>query len=808
MESAIRAMRGCGMSTDQIHAACMRELQIQPAPASEPAHVAASVPVNDTVGKSGSLQLLGSTIDIDFILRAPLIEQGPFAPSDLAAVQFTEGTKSMYSMHAPCQSGKSPSMAFLSLKAVDEGCWVLVLLNINNNQAIANLVAKFTYIHEQLGIDSDIVTDEIFYKGCERALKNKCRLLKNMRNHTIWICKADEDPLSKLLLHVPPEAWQRCVIMFDEVHCFFSLKDESTKKAERDMFGILFGGTSDRELDCVSNMQVRSVVFSDATDGDVPHVLLHLKCDTGDFKRICADPVRLLQRGYVSPTDFTLFTSPTGRQPMVSPFTAGQRFGKDSKEFLPIKTKDPFPCVTGKEFADRVQRCHFDPNLLDFFSDALDGQNSRFLLELTTSNKSERTHNSVEYHAQCVSRLFPGVLALAEHGGGCFHVHADGSKVHYQSHRDAFEDLQESVEAPYHGRPKYMISNIGYGSIQYAFPRCPVTHIYIGFKAASHDNLLVKAQGVGRACGYVRDDLLRLGVSVQVFCTQRDFYALGRGVSTFIDEAYSQYPNHIDGTYSSNTVRDYQLGHHSNPLSAMARSDAVVRTDSQESALPEVQLRQKELFRCIEAEIDLSLPTSRSCLSPTPGIPGAVLTSYCPEYERVIFERYPGVLVTSKVVFFKGDAAQDVQGVRAASDPEFSPAKSDFGMAAKRVQVGFIQRATPRMAFTSVNRSLANARRYNSNPARFGRNGGVRPELSYCMLWGYDRVAQQALGIVKTVPFSQLSLPFIYHQMIMSDDGRLDVRALLVTEAGDDVTELARTNKRKSAPNTTSLSVI
>ena len=92
------------------------------------------------------------------------------------------------------------------------------------------------------------------------------------------------------------------------MHCFFSLLDACKKKSEVNMYKLLFGDTLLRSDYEVSNMRVRSVVFSDATDGDLPHVLQHrFKCAPGDFTRICADPERMKARGYVSGADHRLF---------------------------------------------------------------------------------------------------------------------------------------------------------------------------------------------------------------------------------------------------------------------------------------------------------------------------------------------------------------------------------------------------------------------------------------------------------------------------------------------------------------------
>lgn len=165
------------------------------------------------LARLGPLERLGATKEINFILRAPLIEQSPFLPQDLASMQFTEGTKSAYALSAPCQSGKSPSMVYLSLKAVDEGCWVLVILNLNNNQAVNSLRDKFHTLYDELGIlpvAAPIISGDIFLAGRQDELESQCKLLEDETRRSVWICRADEDHLGKLMKSVPPAAWDRC----------------------------------------------------------------------------------------------------------------------------------------------------------------------------------------------------------------------------------------------------------------------------------------------------------------------------------------------------------------------------------------------------------------------------------------------------------------------------------------------------------------------------------------------------------------------------------------------------------------------
>lgn len=332
---------------------------------------------------------------------APLVEQLPFLPSEIRNIRFLGDAKKIYQLSAPCGSGKSATMAFLSSVAQSDGCWVLVLLNIANNQAVDGLSDKFFDIYKKMGVGRSmfVVTDDIFLKRNAKNFKKQCDRVADGEQCT-WICKADEKAMGKLLDGVPEEAWSRCVVMFDEVHCFFSLLEEKQckKKSEVNMYKLLYGETLAWKHYAVSNLRVRSVVFSDATDGDLPHVLnRRFKCDTdplrGDFTRICADHERMKARGYVSVKDFRLFTN-EGLE-MVQ--RKDQWFGKD------VDTATKGMGLSGREFAEHVTLDHFQPQLLEFCKDAFEVDergHPKFMLELTSVNKSEGGSNSVEHHAQ------------------------------------------------------------------------------------------------------------------------------------------------------------------------------------------------------------------------------------------------------------------------------------------------------------------------------------------------------------------------------------------------------------------------
>lgn len=89
----------------------------------------------------------------------------------------------------------------------------------------------------------------------------------------------------------------------------------------------------------------------------------------------------------------------------------------------------------------------------------------------------------------------------------------------------------------------------------------------------------------------------------------------------------------------------------------------------------------------------------------------------------------------------------------------------------------------PPSADMSMHHPNVKSKMFNANPAHFGSKGAENPSGNYGTLWGYDEHARRGLVIVKSVPFNQLSLPFIYHKMVMDDDGRLGVKAMLVTKA-------------------------
>lgn len=740
-------------------------------------------------GHPMSLKLLAHTKPIRLfgrdVVAGPLIEQCPFLPEDLRPIDFKAGTKTIYQLSAPCGSGKSPTMAYLSAVAQSAGCWVLVLLNIPNNQAIESLAEKFHEIYEKLGVDDQrLVTDDVFRKSNDKHFKNRCDSLKNAKHTSLWICKAEERQLSKLIAGVPPEAWSRCVVMFDEVHCFFSLQDKCRKKAEVNMWSMLFGADT-KEESHVSTMRVRSVLFSDATDGDLPHVLRHrFNCKSGEFTRICADMERLRDRGYVSTADHVLFEA-EGVAALATPPNKAQWFGKDIRETMPNES--------GAHFAASVRLEHFEPNLRAFCKDAFEvpcaAGGFKFMLELTSVNKSEGGSNSVEHHAEAIARLFPSVLAMAQHGGGCFHFDERSVRTWYASHADAHKALSSTDK--YRGKPKYMITNIGYGSMTYGLPGAPVTHLYLGFKKEDN-NILVKAQGAGRGCGYVRDDLAKCGGRVLVLCTPHDFQDMQSGLSTFTKEAYEQYPDHAVGDYTNRIVRDSQVGHAANPLAARARltatvpnraplasdgtSSNVTATTTVPNAVTAPQDRTA-LYASVEEAVEVNddgAATPSYMLLQTPSL----VVSEATAHVAAIKALHPGTVITTRVIFIKGNIAQHKEQCA-----KLKSVKTALGQALRTVQHDALPNGTP----NSGHCSHAVSNFYNGNPAHCGSKHCKTPEAKYRMLWAYDTQACRMVGVVRTVALRDLVLPFIHHRMDVDADGSVHVSAILIREkqAGD-----------------------
>lgn len=914
VDGCIAFLRTQGLDDDQIQEALALALAKE---RKGNARDATTAKVHD-VNTVTTAEELGRTVNIDWIVKKmPLIDQSPFKANDLRSIDFgVDAAVRMNVLSAPFQSGKSPAMGYLTLKAISEGCWVLLLLNLNTNQAIDGLVRKFSDIFERLGIHVDILDDSIFRKPNKQTFNRACTALRTPGHCNVWICKADEDPLGKLAAaNLPHDVWQRCIVMIDEVHCFFTLADVSKKKAEINLLKLLFANGAapsasnavDEEEDAMA-MRVRSVVLSDATDGDVPHVLQHMSFTPSAFRRYCADEERLKARGYVSVADFQLFVAP-GMQPLSTPASAGQRYGKDFYLNLPFTTKKPtrkrvskkqqvaaatdgdgdeaygadedafvFPVtakpkrkrvsmkqqaaaaagavsaaaadaaadgngdeagggdedvyvlqldggvpmenggVSGKEFAVRVERAHFEPNLLAFCVDAFEsnGGQGRFMLELTSPNKSEATYNSVEHHAQAMARLFPDVLALAEYGAGCFRIFADGTKEKFDNHVAVYEQLQAPPDAPFHNKPKYLISNLGYGSITYSFPGAPITHLYIGFRSTNdNNNLLVKAQGAGRAAGYVAADLAACGVErVSVLCTPRDFEELRHGLRTFIGEAYAQYPNHSVGTYSTRTVREYSLGHRNNPKLVEARSLATVppapdrrqglplqpptpeqggQAAAGAAVAPALAADRTALYNSVERALDVELPTNDAILFDERGI----IASHASAHEGVLRLQVPEAKLTTQVVFLTcADMAAAKEAIKSSRSPT---ADTSIGKALSRLQAYQNLGETQVCTFIRPKEeATVTAKKCNSNPAHFGKKGGKRPQLSYQAMWTYDPASDRFVGIVRKTSFFQLSLPFVYHKFVFDNDsGAVSVLPMLVTEAAP---KPAKRPRRAAAP--------
>ena len=127
---------------------------------------------------------LALTVPVDMIERGrPLIEQSPFAPAELASVDLGElrartsevpgsegpGDTPITVLSADTQSGKTPAIGSLSLRALSQGAWVLLILNMPSNAAIHGLCEKLRGAFRALGISMPIVWDDGAFTKPNRA---------------------------------------------------------------------------------------------------------------------------------------------------------------------------------------------------------------------------------------------------------------------------------------------------------------------------------------------------------------------------------------------------------------------------------------------------------------------------------------------------------------------------------------------------------------------------------------------------------------------------------------------------------------
>jgi hypothetical protein len=165
---------------------------------------------------------------------------------------------------------------YLAMKAMSEGCWVLVVMGINNTLAIEGLEAKFRLFADLIGVNVKMVTERIFASANAGLLATEFNALAEDGARSLWTCKANESQLGKLVAGVPEAAWSRCVVIFDEIHNFCSCDVSTKKKAEKSLFKMLFGADTDPKDYTRERLAVRSLILSDATDGDVVHLLKHM----------------------------------------------------------------------------------------------------------------------------------------------------------------------------------------------------------------------------------------------------------------------------------------------------------------------------------------------------------------------------------------------------------------------------------------------------------------------------------------------------------------------------------------------------
>ena len=875
------------------------------APSPSPSPPASPLAPEAPAASAAGYERLGREVPIDWIERGrPLVAQGPFPPRELAALSLAEGTATPVAvLSAPTQTGKSPALAYLSLKAMSEGAWVLLFLNLSSNAAIRSLVAKVKALFRMVGINDLVVWDDRAFTKPGRALFEDYAHALRAGRPGVWVCKADEAQIRQLLAaDLGADVWRRCVVMIDEVHCFFTLAPAAgagagagdgagearperavvVKQAERHLWRLLRDGADGADGDGDGEegggesdegeggegggasgpprpLRVRAMVLSDATDADVPHMLHALGLDRHGYVRVRADAAVLRRRRYVSTDDFELFDGG-----LAEVLGARQRYGKDHLQRLPYaapakrakrgargeearEEAQEARTYTGAEFAREVELDDFHPRLRAFFEDALlppgagaaaAAGGRRFLLELTSPNKSEATHNSVEHHALAVARLFPGAVALAEHGQGCVHVRADGGKTRYASHAEAHSALAPTLLAG--GAPKYLISNIGYGSITYALPGAPITHVYVGFRDEAN-NLLVKTQGLGRATGYVAADLEACGAgAVRVLCTRRDFDAMRTGLPAMIEEMYDQYPNHVAGTYSAATFLEYGVAHARNAKAAETRRRARVAAPAapaaQEGAAGAAGAAQEAggasrdaaaLHASVERALGDVAPFDPDQLEDKPALRlpksltkakreerlrqheralAGVRVSSCSAHEADLAALAgEGVQITTRVLQVTCTEAMMADLLRAAQADGKRPRDTDLGAVVCALQEaqGVPDVYCAWLPPDKTRRDAATSKKSNANPAHIGKRaaraapaapaapaarGGAKrrsdPDRAYAYLWT-PTSATSLVVVVRLVALDGLRLPFVYHRVTFDAAGAyVGVAPTLVTAPG------------------------
>ena len=805
-----------------------------------PAAAAAPAAAESAVAPSRvDYERLALTVPVYMIERGrPLIEQSPFVPAELASVDLGGGPAEMpiTVLSADTQSGKTPAIGSLCLRALSQGAWVLLILNMPSNAAINGLCEKLRGAFRALGIAMPIVWDDGAFTKPNRATFDQHVEALEGGYPAVWVCKADARQMQKLVSRLSDATIRRCVVIIDEVHCMFTLRhalrgdafDAVGEAGEAGEAGEVQAGRKRTrvaqpkqaevgflQLLCGDGEgpRVRALVLVDATDADVPHVLAYLRVGPGGFRRLRADPDTLRRRGYVAIRDFELF-----RGGLDKPLASRQRFGKDHEERLPSSLPKPprrrmaapgdsaaaaaagapgppVRTYSGVEFAREVTLAHFHPLLRDFAMDAL-GSNGRFMLELTSPNRSELTDNSVEHHAYAMARLFPGAVALAEHGRGCFHRRADGTSRRYERFADAYEDLLAGAPAPQARAPVYLITNLGNGSITYARRGMPVTHVYLGFREGGECNLLVKTQALGRATGYVAADLAACGVErVRVLCTARDFEAMREGLPGLSRRMFEQFPDHGRGVYADRTHVNWTVAHRSNPRSAAMRltarieaadaAEGVTLREPQPSAQDPPPADRSALHASVERPEALRVLNhgdlrGAAHLLPEAAARRAAAAGLVLEEAVDVFDDAgaEGAQVTTRVFYVTCPSAAAADQVERLP----RPSASDVGRAVAALQDALVpekQRVTIKSGFLRRG-SRCTAKKFNTNPGRIGSKGGAD---AFRYLWARESPeSARFVVMLRAVGFDDMRLPLVYH--LVRFDGRTTVEPRLVTRRG------------------------
>jgi hypothetical protein len=210
--------------------------------------------------------------------------------------------------------------------------------------------------------------------------------------------------------------------------------------------------------------------------------------------------------------------------------------------------------------------------------------------------------------------------------------------------------------------------------------------------------------------------------------------------------------------YTDDLVKKELIGNYNNPMAKEMRNIAKVKKPQNVAAVAGPPRDRTKLYESVQTDIG-SLTISSNLEKFILKDENHIIVSEARNFGESLRAAHPDAEMTTRLVFVTGNEAmikQQYERPRKIS--------TRFGDLLKAEQHNALREDTPSAGCVFVG---TKTRFYSGNPAHIGKRDRKNPKSNYRMTYAYDVQGQQLIGIVKTVSFDNLQLPFIHQVCIL-----------------------------------------